>query len=1026
VNRVARALAIRPGEGRLVALLAVAFAAAEAGRGLGEVAVSTLVLDAVGPTILPPLYIALGTVGLVATLGYGAVVARASGDRVVPAILLVIATVLAIEGVATMSGSVALYAVAWVSVFTAGALLTTILWTVAGATFHARQARRLFSLCTSAAIGGAFVGLLSAGPLAALIGPSAIIVGYAVLLVVAALALVRLRPRLRPMTDAHGDRMGATAALRAGALDVARSPLMRLVAVAYVLFAILLNAMLYPFSGAMTAAFPGRAELATALGLFAAATTATSFLMASLVANRLYARLGVVTVALLLPLAYLLGFGVWFVAFGIGTAIGVKFTQEVTQRGLSNTAWNAFFSVVPAARRGQVRAFIDGVPGQVGTVIAGVFLVIAEAFSNEQLFAVGIVASLACLVVVWMIRGRYAMSLVATLRGGLAEQVLEGGPGLTALTRSPGVVTDIRAALKAERPGERRLAVELLGRIATRDVATDLMPMLADPDRSVRLATLDALASSDAPEVLRWVTEATGDDDPEVRARAVRTATALDGRAGSPWLDDTRATRLRADTDPRVRTELAVAWCGTPRHDEGRALLADLIGTDDRATRIAGLGGVARLGGASPIVSIEPLLVAPDAAVRAAAVEALGSFEASPAIDDRLVAALADPSPPVRAVAARGLRPRSPVPAGVMRTLVDGSEVAQDAALEAIDSDDVAAHGELLTWSVGQVRRATYLRRQVVLLEAAVSAEVVGDDHAVASASTAYLAFLLRRRSQGIESRLLRALAILGSPEASGLIRRSLRADDVETRAQAIEALDALGDGRLSRAVVRLLDSEPETADGPAPDVMSVARGLIDDRDPWVRALAIRTLGAHLAVEGRAVTATALADADPIVRTSLVGVLPVELPVPDTRATLDELERMLFLRGVPLFSTLAPEDLVRLAATTVERSYAAGEALVVEDDVGDELIVIVEGAVAVVREIDGQRRMIRRYEKGDHIGELAVLREGRRTATVIADPPGVRGLVLGGEAVKAILRERPDAAMAMLGTLADRISASNA
>ena len=732
------------------------------------------------------------------------------------------------------------------------------------------------------------------------------------------------------------------------------------------------------------------------------------------------------TVALLLPLAYLAGFGVWFVAFGIGTAIGVKFTQEVTQRGLSNTAWNAFFSVVPASRRGQVRAFMDGVPGQVGTVIAGVFLVIASAFSNEQLFAVGVVASLACLLVVWMIRGRYAASLVATLRGGLAEQVLEGGPGLAALTRSPGVVTDIREALKAERPGERRLAVELLGRIGTRDVADDLVPMLGDPDRTVRLATLDALAATGASDALAGVTAVIGDADPEVRARAVRTATALDGRGGSPWLDEDRAIRLRADVDPRVRTELAVAWCATPRHDDGRALLEDLVGTEDRATRIAGLGGVARLGGATPIVSIEPLLHASDAAVRAAAVEALGSFEASPSIDDQLVAALADPTPAVRIVAARALRPRSPVPDGVLRLLVNGSEIAQDAALDAIDSDDVSAHDELITWSVGQVRRATYLRREVVLLEAAVTAEVVGDDHAVASASTAYLAFLLRRRSQGIESRLLRALSILGSPEASGLIRRSLRADDIETRAQAIEALDALGDGRLSRAVVRLLDSEPETTDGPAPDVISVARGLIDDPDAWVRALAIRTLGAHLAVEGRAVTATALADADPIVRTSLVGVLPVEVPVPDTRATLDELERMLFLRGVPLFSMLAPEDLQRLAATTVERSYAAGEALVREGDVGDELIVIVEGGVEVVREIEGERRTIRRYEKGDHIGELAVLREGRRTATVIADPPGVRGLVLGGEAVKAILRERPEAAMAMLGTLADRISAANA
>ena len=73
-------------------------------------------------------------------------------------------------------------------------------------------------------------------------------------------------------------------------------------------------------------------------------------------------------------------------------------------------------------------------------------------------------------------------------------------------------------------------------------------------------------------------------------------------------------------------------------------------------------------------------------------------------------------------------------------------------------------------------------------------------------------------------------------------------------------------------------------------------------------------------------------------------------------------------------------------------------------------------------EPDGSIRRIRTYEAGEHIGELAVLRERPRIASVVAEAGGARGLWVSGVALKAILVERPDAAMAMLATLAERLS----
>ena len=144
--------------------------------------------------------------------------------------------------------------------------------------------------------------------------------------------------------------------------------------------------------------------------------------------------------------------------------------------------------------------------------------------------------------------------------------------------------------------------------------------------------------------------------------------------------------------------------------------------------------------------------------------------------------------------------------------------------------------------------------------------------------------------------------------------------------------------------------------------------------------------------------------------------------MPDTERTLGEIDRMMFLRRVPLFGGLAPEDLQRVAAIAVEHLYAADEPLVREGDPGEDVIVIVEGSVRVVRGAGGDERVVRSYAAGDHVGELAFLRQQPRAATVRADADGVRGLVISGEGLRALLTERPEAAMAMLATLAERIS----
>lgn len=916
-HRLARALGVRTGEGRLAAHVALVFAVIEAGRGFGEVGVDTLILGRFGgdalPEVLPFLFMALGGTSLVVALAYGAALGRLPRGPLFVAILTAIAGLIVALRFALGDGSLAIVAVLWLTVYAAGMLAVTMSWTVASGSFDARQAKRLFPLLTGAAIAGSFVGTLGAGPATAIGGVEALMVIEASMLVVAAALIARL-PRRSPATAGRGARRSIVGEILAGYQFVVRSPLMRLVAVAYVLLAILMFSVSYPFLLAASAAFPTDVERATALGLLSAAVTATSFIVSVTLANRIYTRFGVTTGAVVLPVVYLAGFGLWLVSFSFATAALVKFAQQVTQRGISNAAWSAFYSTVPAERRAQVIAFNDGVPGQVGIILSGALLLAAGRFlAADQVFWLGIVTALVATGVVWGIRSRYAGSLLRALRSGGAEQVLEGGAGMGALVRDPTVVEALLEAVRAPEPGVREMAVTVLGRTAPPGSRDALVEALGDGDARVRAAAIGALARS------------------------------ADGSAG---LD---LGPFASDPSPLVRAAAIVARAG-PEVAPGSPLLSDV----SPEVRAAALG---RLHGSDPEHRI------------------------------RLIAALDDDAAIVRGAAATALGASPSDGRDVLAVLTDGSSRAQLAALSAlagVAESDPSIRAPVAEWAFERLGRARELR--TARLAIARAAKPGG----AASGSQAFLVSVLDRREEALEESALAALEVLGAPEARGVIRRCLGSNDPEIRAQAIEALETLADRRIATALIRLLEDGAETGVTSADTAL---RRMADDGDPWIRALARHCI---LDAGGDDMAAT--------------------------ERTLSDLDTMLLLRRIPLFEGLDPEDLQRIADTSEERTFDNGETLIREGEVGHELIVIVDGSVRVVQaNPDGGEREIRRYDAGQHIGELAVLRERPRAATVVAAEP-VRGLVISGDALRSILRERPGAAMAMLATLADRIS----
>lgn len=128
--------------------------------------------------------------------------------------------------------------------------------------------------------------------------------------------------------------------------------------------------------------------------------------------------------------------------------------------------------------------------------------------------------------------------------------------------------------------------------------------------------------------------------------------------------------------------------------------------------------------------------------------------------------------------------------------------------------------------------------------------------------------------------------------------------------------------------------------------------------------------------------------------------------------------RIELLRKVPLFHGVDERDLRDIANTMKERRLAAGQTLAEEGQSGVGFFVIEEGQAVVT--IGGNE--VNRLGPGDYFGEIALIAEGPRTATVKADTDIVAWGLTSWE-FRPIVETNAAIAWQLLEALAKRVAA---
>lgn len=124
------------------------------------------------------------------------------------------------------------------------------------------------------------------------------------------------------------------------------------------------------------------------------------------------------------------------------------------------------------------------------------------------------------------------------------------------------------------------------------------------------------------------------------------------------------------------------------------------------------------------------------------------------------------------------------------------------------------------------------------------------------------------------------------------------------------------------------------------------------------------------------------------------------------------------LHAVPLFSSCSKAELQRLATLADELDLAEGATLIREGERGREFLVIVNGTVSVTK----RGKKVRDLGAGDFIGEIALISDVPRTATVTSTSP-VRLLVVTDRAFRGLIEEVPSIATKVLQSLGERLHA---
>ena len=136
------------------------------------------------------------------------------------------------------------------------------------------------------------------------------------------------------------------------------------------------------------------------------------------------------------------------------------------------------------------------------------------------------------------------------------------------------------------------------------------------------------------------------------------------------------------------------------------------------------------------------------------------------------------------------------------------------------------------------------------------------------------------------------------------------------------------------------------------------------------------------------------------------------------------MNRLLFLKTVPLFEGLSLDDILSVDAALGQEEYLAGETIVRQGEAGATLFLLAHGQASVRLGVDAGGKEVAQLQPGEFFGEMSLFDDQPRSATVVALTDCTL-LTLERDRFSTLVLQRPDVLLQICKMFGSRLRETN-